>query len=216
VIKDKPVLGYTHEHNIPPDSQTETFVAGRLFIDNFRWAGVPIYIRTGKRLPQKATEIVIQFKQMPKNLYFNKNGDLGPNLLIIRINPTEGIYLLLNAKKQGSDETAVTPIAMEYCNNCQFESPEAYERLFYDAIQGDSTFFTRWDEVSLAWKFVDPIRRAWDADDRPVPTYPAGSWGPERSHRLLDEDGNHWWPVGEEHTHEVVPAVEKEDVLARR
>ncbi|MGZ4112164.1 MAG: glucose-6-phosphate dehydrogenase, partial [Tumebacillaceae bacterium] len=161
----KPMPGYREEHNVLPDSLTETYVAAKLHVDNFRWAGVPIYIRTGKRLPKKTTKIVIEFKEMPKYLYFNKEGNLNPNLLVIRINPEEGISLILNAKKPGAEDD-VAPIALDFCNNCANESPEAYERLFFDAIEGDSTFFTRWDEVSLAWKFVDPISRAWEKAPR--------------------------------------------------
>jgi glucose-6-phosphate 1-dehydrogenase len=207
-VLGKPVPSYTEEPGVAKDSRTETFVGGRLYIDNFRWANVPIFIRTGKRLPEKSTEIVIQFKAMPKNIYFNKNGDLRPNLLIIRVNPLEGISLVLNAKSHQADDVQVVPIAMDYCNNCEINSPEAYETLIHDAIQGDSTFFTRWDEVALAWKFIDPIRRAWDNDLRPVPTYPAGSWGPERLDALLAENGTHWWRVREQDATQVVQAKE--------
>jgi len=214
-LRGKPVPGYIEEKGVSPESTTETFVGGRLFIDNFRWAGVPIFIRTGKRLPEKSTEIIIQFKAMPKHMYFNKKGDLRPNLLVIRVNPSEGISLVLNAKGQSADDMQVLPIAMDYCNNCEFDSPEAYETLFHDAIQGDSTFFTRWDEVALAWKFVDPIRRAWDKEGQPIPIYPAGSWGPERLDALLAECGTHWWRVLVEGDH-VVPAKEERIEVPRR
>jgi glucose-6-phosphate 1-dehydrogenase len=165
-------------------------------------------------MAEKVTEIVIQFKEMP-NIFFNKNGELGPNLLIIRINPTEGMFLLLNAKKPGA-ENDIIPIAMEFCNNCAIESPEAYERLFYDAIQGDSTFFTRWDEVSLAWKFVDPIRRAWDLVPSPLEPYESGTWGPVRAMELLARDGREWWPVYDPQTNSVVAAVERPLAGTRR
>ncbi|UOF92803.1 glucose-6-phosphate dehydrogenase [Fodinisporobacter ferrooxydans] len=193
-MQNHKVAGYREEPNVKPDSLTETFVAAKLFIDNFRWAGVPIYIRTGKRMPRKSTEIVIQFKEMPQGIFFNKNGVLGPNLLIIRINPMEGMDLVLNAKKPGTDDDVV-PISMSFCNNCGQETPEAYERLFYDAIQGDSTFFTRWDEVSLAWKFVDPIRRAWDNHPETLCYYEAGSFGPVESEKLLQQEQHNWWNV---------------------
>ncbi|WP_018130652.1 glucose-6-phosphate dehydrogenase [Effusibacillus pohliae] len=208
------VPGYREERNVAPDSATETFVAAKLFVDNFRWAGVPFFIRTGKRMAQKVTEIVIQFKEMP-NIYFNKNGDLSPNLLIIRINPTEGMYLLMNAKKPGAD-SEVIPVAMEFCNNCEIESPEAYERLLHEAIQGDSTFFTRWDEVSLAWQFADPIRRAWDRDASLLLTYPAGSWGPAAADQLLAQDGAHWWPVYDPKSRPVVQPIERPGIFAGR
>ncbi|WP_236692936.1 glucose-6-phosphate dehydrogenase [Aneurinibacillus tyrosinisolvens] len=210
ITNGKKVPGYREETGVDPASTTETFVAAQLFVDNFRWAEVPIYIRTGKRMPKKVTEIVIQFKELPKRLYFNRNNDLNPNLLIIRISPQEGINLLLNAKKQGTDDKII-PIGMEYCNDCMEESPEAYESLLYDATMGDSTFFTRWDEVSLAWKFVDPIRRAWDRDNEGPEPYEAGSWGPGEAHRLLEQNGKKWWPVGDQE-HQVVRAVEKPDL----
>jgi glucose-6-phosphate 1-dehydrogenase len=187
------VSAYRDEPNVSPTSTTETFVAARLFIDNFRWAGVPFYLRTGKRMAAKATEIVIQFKDLPRNLYFNKEGKLGPNLLVIRVYPNEGMYIQLNAKRPGTDETIV-PVAMEFSQQLA-NSPEAYERLLYDAMQGDSTFFTRWDEVSLAWKFVDPIAQAFRKDSLALHHYPAGSWGPSAAHQLVAEDGFKWWPV---------------------
>ncbi|WP_027417913.1 glucose-6-phosphate dehydrogenase [Aneurinibacillus terranovensis] len=211
-IKGKNEPAYRDEPGVSPNSMTETFVAAKLHVDNFRWAGVPIYIRTGKRMPKKTTEIVIQFKDLPKNLYFNKDNNLGPNLLIIRINPTEGIYLLLNAKRQGTDDKIV-PVAMEFCNNCSHESPEAYESLLYDAITGDSTFFTRWDEVSIAWKFVDPVRRIWDKNTKSIPMYAAGTWGPEQADWLLKQDKKKWWPLGREQESEmVIHAVEQPNI----
>jgi glucose-6-phosphate 1-dehydrogenase len=210
----KRVVGYRSEEAVASDSMTETFVAARLFVDNFRWAGVPFFIRTGKRMAQKATEIVIQFKERDKHIDLNKEGEMGPNLLIIRIHPVEGITMLLNAKKPGADDS-VTPIAMEFCNNCEEGSPEAYERLLHEAIEGDSTFFTRWDEVALAWKFVDPIRRAFDRNLVPLYQYEAGSWGPQQVDQLLAEEGAHWWPVYQEIQHRVVQAVQQMPALAR-
>ncbi|GMA49632.1 glucose-6-phosphate 1-dehydrogenase [Alicyclobacillus contaminans] len=192
-INGKPVKGYREEPNVAPNSSTETFVAARLYIDNFRWAGVPFYIRTGKHMAAKATEIVIQFRDLPKDMYFNQNGQLGPNLLRIRVNPQEGMSLLLNAKQPGTDETVV-PVSMEFSQSVT-NSPEAYERLLLDAMQGDSTFFTRWDEVSLAWKFVDPIAEAFHTHAVPLHQYAAGSWGPKAAEQLLHADGNAWWPV---------------------
>jgi len=194
--QNREVKGYREEPGVNPSSMTETFVSARLFVDNFRWAGVPFYIRTGKRMPIKATEILIEFKNVPKNLYFNKDGNLEPNLLSIRIFPYEGIYFKINAKKPGTDGT-VSPIAVDFCQNCEggVNSPEAYERLLHDCLGGDSTYFTRWDEVALAWKFVDPISKAFSEDKVELLNYPAGSWGPENSLQLLQQDGFHWWPV---------------------
>jgi glucose-6-phosphate 1-dehydrogenase len=193
-IQGKAVPGYREETGVDPQSRTETFVAAKLYIDNFRWAGVPFYIRTGKRMARKSTEIVVQFKEMPKYLYFNKEGTLGPNLLVIRVNPVEGMHLLLNVKQPGT-EGGITRVAMDFCQNCEYGNPEAYERLLYDAMHGDSTFFTRWDEVSLAWKFVDAISAAWESNADDLRTYAAGTWGPEEANQLLQRDGFHWWPV---------------------
>lgn len=191
LLDGKPVTAYREEEGVPRDSTNETFVAGKWYIDNFRWSGVPFYIRTGKRLDQKVTEVVIQFKGVPQNLYFNKNNDLAPNLLVIKINPDEGLSFQMNAKKPGGD-TEVVPIAMEFCNNCEEESPEAYESLLHDALEGDRTFFTHWDEVSLAWKFIDPIRRVWDQDPSSLCFYEAGSSGPKEADALLANDGFYW------------------------
>ncbi|MFC7440912.1 glucose-6-phosphate dehydrogenase [Laceyella putida] len=207
VLNGKDTPAYRDEKNVDSASQTETFVAAKLFVDNLRWAGVPFYVRTGKRMGAKATEIVIQFKEMPKNLYFNKNNDLGPNLLVITINPDEGIHMVLNTKKPGSDNQII-PIAMEFCNNCEQGTPEAYESLIHDAIIGDQTFFTHWEEVSLAWEFIDPIRRAWDQNLYPLDFYESGSWGPESAHRLLAEEGHQWWPVTKERQHRIIKANE--------
>ncbi|MEX2416054.1 MAG: glucose-6-phosphate dehydrogenase [Paenibacillaceae bacterium] len=186
-------------------SITETFFAAKVFVDNFRWAGVPFYVRTGKRLPVKTTEVVVEFKNMPNNIYFSKNNKLEPNLLVFRVNPTEGIYFKINAKKPGS-EFALLPVVMEFCQSCQIgiNTPEAYERLLLDVVRGDSTYFSRWDEVALAWEFIDPIAEAWAQDGGDLVRYPAGSWGPEAAVRLLDKDGYHWWPVNGQEEDEVI------------
>ncbi|SFS66940.1 glucose-6-phosphate dehydrogenase [Marininema halotolerans] len=193
LMDGKEVPSYVAEENVPADSVNETFVAGKLYIDNFRWSGVPFYIRTGKRMDEKSTEVVIQFRDVPKNLYFNKDNDLGPNLLVIKINPEEGLALQINAKKPGV-ANQVVPIVMDFCNNCGVDTPEAYESLIRDALEGDRTFFTHWEEVSLAWKFIDPIRRAWDKDGgENLATYEAGSQGPKESDALLNRDGFQWY-----------------------
>lgn len=193
---DKVLPGYRQEDKVNPESNTETYFAAKVLVDNFRWAGVPFYIRTGKRLPVKTTEVVVEFKPMPTNVYLRQKHDLAPNLLVIRVNPMEGIYIKINAKKPGSD-SQIEPLAMEFCQSCQIgiNSPEAYERLIYDAAQGDSTYFTRWDEVAAAWAFVDKIAAAWADAPNDINMYEAGSWGPEAAHELLAKDGFHWWPV---------------------
>lgn len=196
-IDGEAVPAYLAEPGVAKDSQTETFIAAKLFIDNFRWAGVPFYIRTGKRMPTKSTEIVIQFRSMPKHLYFNQDGSLGPNLLVIRINPVEGMYMQMNVKRPGTDNVVV-PIVMDFSQSSD-HSPEAYERLLHDAMYGDSTFFTRWDEVSLAWKFVDPIAHAFTDNLLPLHKYKSGQWGPQAASKLIEQKPGIWWPVyGEE------------------
>lgn len=192
----KKLPGYRQEDKVDPNSNTETYFAAKVFVDNFRWAGVPFYIRTGKRLPVKTTEVVVEFKQMPTNVYLGQKHNLEPNLLVIRVNPMEGIYIKINAKKPGS-ESKIEPLAMEFCQSCQvgINSPEAYERLIHDAAHGDSTYFTRWDEVATAWAFVDRIASAWAQNPSDISTYPAGSWGPKEADELLAKDGFHWWPV---------------------
>ena len=194
--RNKPLNGYRQEDSVNPESLTETYVAARVFLDNFRWAGVPFYIRTGKRLPVKTTEIVIEFKNVPDNVLFARRHDLAPNLLVIRVNPMEGIYIKINAKKPGEDNV-VQPVSMEFCQSCLIgiNTPEAYERLIHDAARGESTYFTRWDEVAQAWAYVDRIAAAWREDKSSLQFYPAGSWGPERTDELLAQDGFHWWTV---------------------
>lgn len=196
VSRGKDLKGYREEESVNPASVTETFFSARLLVDNFRWAGVPFYVRTGKRLPVKSTEIVIEFKNVPSNVLFSRKQELLPNLLVIRVNPMEGVYIRFNAKKPGNDMT-IQPVAMEFCQSCQvgLNTPEAYERLIFDAARGDHTYFTRWDEVAVAWKLIDPIAAAWREDSGDLQFYPAGSWGPEKAEELLSEDGFHWWPV---------------------
>ncbi|TMV46416.1 glucose-6-phosphate dehydrogenase [Paenibacillus mesophilus] len=207
-MKGKPVPAYRSEEGVPSDSVTETYFAAKVFVDNFRWAGVPFYIRTGKRLPVKTTEVVVEFKNMPENVYFSRKTKLEPNLLVFRVNPTEGIYLKMNAKQPGS-QWGIVPIAMDFCQSCEvgINTPEAYERLLYDAARGDSTYFTRWDEVALAWKFVDRIESAWREQSTDLHSYSAGTWGPEAAVQLLAKDGFKWWPVNGQHEGEVVWAT---------
>jgi glucose-6-phosphate 1-dehydrogenase len=194
--RGKDLKGYREEDHVDPKSVTETFFAARVFVDNFRWAGVPFYVRTGKRLPVKSTEIVIEFKNVPNNVLFARKQDLLPNLLVIRVNPMEGIYIKINAKKPGND-MVVQPVAMEFCQSCQvgLNTPEAYERLIFDAARGDHTYFTRWDELAVAWQLIDPIASVWQEQGIEPALYPAGSWGPAQAEKLLHEDGFHWWPV---------------------
>ncbi|OCT16732.1 glucose-6-phosphate dehydrogenase [Paenibacillus pectinilyticus] len=214
--KGKALPAYREEDNVNPQSTTETYFAARVHVDNFRWAGVPFYIRTGKRLPVKTTEVVVEFKNIPNNVYLAKKHELEPNLLVFRVNPMEGIYLKMNAKQPGS-EGVIVPVAMDFCQSCQIgiNTPEAYERLLYDATRGDSTYFTRWDEVALAWSYVDRIAAAWAEQTEDLKHYPAGSWGPEEASKLLSDDGFKWWPINGQNEGEVDwEAIQKTTVLA--
>jgi glucose-6-phosphate 1-dehydrogenase len=196
IIDGHSVPSYRNEPMVDPNSNTETFVAGKLLIDNFRWAGVPFYIRTGKRMRAKSTKIVIQFKDIPMNLYYKKGEPVAPNLLIINIQPDEGVTLQLNVKK-GGDAGDSKPVKFDLSSNFLdgLNTPEAYEKLIYDCLRGDATNFTHWDEVALSWKFVDPISQAWEKGKAELTTYPAGSMGPKEADKLLEKDGNEWWPV---------------------
>jgi len=188
------VGGYREEKNVAPDSQTETYAALRLFVDNWRWAGVPFYIRAGKRLPKRITEIRIQFKR-PPHLTFGRDAmkEVDPNAITLRIQPEEGISLKFGAKvpSAGLRIRSVT-MDFQYVTSFLVEAPEAYERLLLDCMIGDPTLFTRADEVEAAWTLVDPIEGAW-RDGRPrLQTYAAGSWGPDAAAQLLNADGREW------------------------
>src|SRR6184192_3897861 len=188
------VPGYREEPDVAQDSQTETFAAMRLFIDNWRWAGVPFYIRAGKRLPKRVTEIRIQFKK-PPHLTFGRDAmkEVDPNALTLRIQPEEGISLKFGAKvpSAGLRIRSVT-MDFQYMTSFLVESPEAYERLLLDCMIGDPTLFTRADEVEAAWMLVDPIENAWRGGRPPLAMYPAGTWGPPASAKLLQADGREW------------------------
>jgi len=196
-VLNREVCGYRDEPNVAIDSNTETFVAGKLLIDSHRWAGVPFYIRTGKRMSCKSTEIVVQFRELPMNLY-KKGERVHPNLLKIHIQPDEGITLILNGKKLDAFSGTI-PVELNYSNNGtdKNNTPEAYERLLYDCMLGDATNFAHWDEVELSWKFIDPISHAWN-NDQDLPFYEAGSMGPRESDALLHNGGFHWWPISQQ------------------
>ncbi len=196
VVKGETVVGYRAEENVPPDSETETFVSVTLFINNFRWAGVPFYLRTGKRLARRSAEIVVQFKTLPGLLYAQTFGALEPNVLAVKVQPEEGVFLQFNAKEPGT-RGQVVPVKMDYCQNCLYpdNTPEAYERLIRDVILGDATLFTRWDELESAWALVDAIAEAWKEKETRFPNYEAGTWGPREADELLRRDGRQWWVV---------------------
>ncbi len=196
-VKGDDVPGYTDEKGVEPDSRTETFAALRVFIDNWRWAGVPFYLRTGKRMPVRMTEIGIHFRPIPQVL-FNADPDrpVEPNVLAIRIQPNEGISMRFQVKVPGP-AMRVEPFQMDfgYARAFSREPPEAYERLILDAALGDATLFTRRDEVEAAWRFLAPILDAAAAADAPPPTYEAGTWGPKEADDLLARDGRQWMLV---------------------
>ncbi len=194
IVSGEEVAGYLDEPDIASDSRTETFVALRLLIDNWRWAGVPFYLRTGKRLPKRATEIAIQFKTAPHRFFQQtETPELAPNLLTIKIQPDEGISLRFGAKVPGP-AIKVRTVNMEFLYDTSFAGapPEAYERLLLDAMMGDSTLFTRRDEVEAAWSLVSSILDGWERARASIPTYRAGSWGPELADTLIERDGFHW------------------------
>ena len=192
-INGKPVPAYRSEDKVNSNSTTETFVALKLNIDNWRWWDVPIYMRVGKRLPKSATEISVHFKKAPMVL-FNKETNEA-NVLVIRIQPDEGISLRMQAKIPGTS-FRIEPVKMDFHYGTTFgkASPEAYERLLLDAMSGDPTLFARRDEVEEAWAFIDIIENTWSAkkDAPDLNFYPAGSWGPEKADELLARDGRAW------------------------
>ena len=188
------VHGYRQEPAVDPASETETFVAARFEVDDWRWAGVPFYLRAGKRLPKRATEIAIQFKDVPQRLFAPVGADPEANMLVIRIQPDEGILLRFAAKAPGLG-IDVRPVNMDFAYGSAFsvDSPDAYETLILDALLGDASLFTRADEVEAAWKIVDPIIEAWvDGPEPALPNYAAGTWGPDAADELLTREGRRW------------------------
>jgi glucose-6-phosphate 1-dehydrogenase len=185
--------GYLQEEGVPSDSHTETYAALRLEVHNWRWAGVPIVLRTGKRLARKVTEIAVQLKPVP-HMAFTSKGSVGvqPNQLILTVQPNEGVSLSLGAKIPGAT-MRIRPVNMEFLYGTSFmsQSPEAYERLILDAMRGDATLFTRNDEVDAQWSIIDPILKAWSEGRPPLASYEAGSPGPVEADELLGE-GRRW------------------------
>jgi len=197
----EPTLPFREEDRVDSNSNTETYVAMKVNVDNWRWAGVPFYLRTGKRLPQRVTEIAVQFKHPPLNLFTTVecDGDMcqmveaQPNTLIFRIQPKESISLRVGTKRPGM-QYQIHPVMMdfEYDESFVFELPEAYERLLLDVLRGDSTLFTRSDELEAAWQFVTPVLEHWRSSGSPPAAYEGGSWGPQAALDLLTNDGRTW------------------------
>lgn len=194
-IKGEQVTGYREEEEVEENSRTETFVAMKFFIDNWRWNGVPFYIRTGKRLPTRVTEVVIHFKPTPHHLFFNEQGqNVDSNQLIIRIQPDEGILLKFGMKVPGAGfKVRTVNMDFHYSDLSPEKLPEAYERLLLDCMLNDSTLYARADAVEYTWKFLDPVLQAWKEDKSiPLYGYPAGTWGPEVSDHLIEEPWLTW------------------------
>lgn len=196
-VNGQPIGAYREEQGVAKESNVETYVAMKLQIDNWRWAGVPVYLRAGKAMPKRVTEIAIHFKRAPHALFGQSTrGRLSeePNVLSIRIQPDEGISLKFFSKVPGPTMEAL-PVPMEFRYGTSFgaEPPEAYERLLLDCLLGDGTLFTRGDEVEASWAFIDRIEKAWASSAPPkFPNYAAGTWGPEEADRLIETDGRTW------------------------
>lgn len=199
IIDGQAVPGYREEKSVAPNSRVETFVAAKLFIDNWRWKGVPFYLRSGKRLAWRVSEIAITFKGVPHSVFVPMvPEDLAPNVLVLNVQPKEGVSLSIQAKQPGP-KACLASLAMDFRYRDVFgiELPEAYERLLHDCMLGDQTLFIRHDDLEVAWSLITPILRAWEEEREPGATgqvfpYPAGSWGPEAAEALLCADGRAW------------------------
>jgi glucose-6-phosphate 1-dehydrogenase len=187
------VPGYREERGVDPDSSTETFAALKLYIDNWRWAGVPFYLRSGKHLQKHITEIAIQFKELPHRMFTESDSPLQPNVLVIRIQPNEGISLRFAAKLPGQ-ALRIRSVNMDFRYGSSFggKPPEAYERLLLDCLLGDSTLYARRDMAERGWEIVTPILEAWEKPAPDFPNYDAGSWGPQAAFELIEGDDREW------------------------
>jgi glucose-6-phosphate 1-dehydrogenase len=193
-VRGDAVSGYRQEPDVAKDSTVETFVALQMYADNWRWGGVPFFLRAGKRLAKRVSEIALHFKPLPHPLFQTAQGVVDrPNALILRIQPDEGIALRFATKIPGQS-IAMREVAMDFRYGTAFghETPEAYERLLLDAMRGDATLFTRHDEVEAQWAYVDPIMQRWQSGDVPLASYEAGSWGPAEAHELIGREGFSW------------------------
>jgi len=196
MIEGKKSLAYRDEPNVSPTSTVETFAAMKLAVDNWRWAGVPFYLRSGKRMPKRSTEIVVRFKSPPISLFTDGESDpLGPNRLIMHIQPQEGITLQVRAKTPGpSICTKGVKLEFDYNQFGPVAPTTGYEQLLYDCMVGDSTLFHRTDMVEAAWKVADPILDAWGNNPpKDFPNYSPGSWGPPAAELLMRQDNHEWW-----------------------
>jgi glucose-6-phosphate 1-dehydrogenase len=192
-IGGKSVSGFHQEEGVDPKSQTDTYAAATFFIDNWRWARVPFYVRTGKRLPKRVTEIAIQFNPAPLAIFDGDGSDMSPDLLIVRIQPEEGISLKFLSKRPGTG-MKLRPVSMDFNYGSSFgeRSPSAYETLLLDAIIGDPTLYTRQDMVEASWRVVEPIQAVWRETKFEFPNYPSGTWGPAAADAMLARRGHVW------------------------
>ncbi len=194
-IEGQPVTGYADELGKP--SNTETFVAVKAHVDNWRWQGVPFYLRTGKRMPAKLSEIAIQFRQVPHSIFTPKRGGLQPNTLVLRLQPHEAIRMAMMTKEPGLDRGGIElkEVALDVSLAAEFAKTRrrvAYERLLLDLIEGDNTLFVRGDEIEAAWTWIDSIHRAWEGANLPAKPYNSGTWGPSAAQGLVERDGASW------------------------
>ena len=187
------VAGFQQEPGVAPDAQTETYAAVTMFVENWRWAGVPFYMRTGKRLPKRVTDIAIQFNQAPLSIFEGERGQTWPNLLVVRIQPEEGISLRFFSKLPGPG-MKLRPVTMDFNYGTSFgtRTPTAYETLLLDALEGDATLYTRQDMVEASWSAVQPILDVWGEAKFDFPNYAAGSWGPAAAEEMLARRGHAW------------------------
>jgi glucose-6-phosphate 1-dehydrogenase len=193
-VEGEEVVGYREEEGVNPQSMTETYVAAKLYVDNWRWADTPFYVRMGKRLSRRETTIAIEFKRAPHPPFEEVSAEgLRPNVLLVHVQPDEGVSLAIGAKVPGQGMTIRT-VHMDFLYGGAFRTglPEAYERLILDAMRGDATLFTRIDEVEEQWSLVDAIVAPWARDRPAFPNYPAGTWGPPSAEELLKRDGRSW------------------------
>jgi glucose-6-phosphate 1-dehydrogenase len=193
-VEGEEVPGYREESGVDPESTTESFVAAKLYVDNWRWADTPFYVRAGKRLARRETTVAIQFHPAPHPPFAELAGDgLRPNRLIVHVQPNEGVSLEIGAKVPGQG-MSIRTVHMDFLYGGAFRQglPEAYERLILDALLGDPTLFTRTDEVTEQWKLVDAIVAAWQRDRPAFPNYAAGTWGPHTAEELMRRDGREW------------------------
>jgi glucose-6-phosphate 1-dehydrogenase len=194
VVRGEDAPAYREEPDVSPESRVETYVAMKCLVDNWRWSGVPFYVRAGKRMARRVTEIAVIFNEIPHTLFHTLDGGITPNTLAVRIQPDEGISLRFISKEPGQ-QTILRDVAMDFRYGAAFGSntPEAYERLLLDAMRGEATLFTRRDEVEAQWAYMDHVLGAWAADGNPPPPmYAGGSWGPEQADDLLARDGRRW------------------------